>query len=159
VVVTPAFAAGRSVRFDLPLLAAELFAVAFGAVVFAIISLLLTFEDGRGQEHKQKRPSSCPLTHRGLTRSSSYIVAYAAPGIGKESTIAPAGRQGGLRWSSVWFYRPVAASLLPPGTAEQGEDHARQDERAPKGRRLHDVRMHVVMSESAHNPRQYSTAV
>ena len=37
VVVTPAFAAGRSVRFDLPFVPAELFAGDFGAVVFAII--------------------------------------------------------------------------------------------------------------------------
>ena len=72
VVVTPAFGAGRSVRFDLPLLAAELFAVAFGAVVFAIISLLLTFEVGQSAT-QAKEAEFVPSHHRVLTRPSLFF--------------------------------------------------------------------------------------
>src|SRR5271165_2594671 len=109
-----------------------------------------------GQRNKQKRPSSSPHA-TGLTRSSSIRVAYAPQGIDADSTTGPKGRQGGVLCASVGFQRPAPPPLLPPRSAEQRKDQAGQDERAKESRRLHEVGMEVMMSESAHNGSQYIT--
>ena len=78
-------------------------------------------------------------------------MAYSPRGIGKEFNTGPLGRQGGLVWGSIGLQRAAPPSLLPQRTTQKREEHARQSERAEKGRGLHDIRVKVMVSESAHD--------
>jgi hypothetical protein len=71
----------------------------------------------------------------------------------------PLGQEGVKKRASIRLQRPAPPPLLPPGAGKEREEQPRQDERAKEGRRLHEVGVHVMMSESAHNLGQYSMPV
>lgn len=71
----------------------------------------------------------------------------------------PPGQEGVKKPASIRFEDPSAADPLPLSAPQEREDQPRQDERPKEGRRLHEVGVHVMVSESAHNLGQYSMLV
>ena len=107
--------------------------------------------------YTSKRGRARPPTSQGLDSSFFILAAYSPRGIGKEFNTGPTTRQGGVLPGSIGLQRAAAPPLLSPGTREQCKDRSRQGKRAQKSRRLNDVRVNVVVSESAHVAKQYST--